>query len=842
MVSAVLKFIGSLLLTVGLVYVLNHQPGSLPYIGQKLQNSPAAMLPPLGKFLNPYGGFWQNAEGAVPLIMPKNALVGLRQEVKVVYDDRLVPHIFAQNQHDLYFVQGYVTASHRLWQMEFQTHAAAGRVSEIVGSRAIEFDREQRRKGMTYAAEKLVEALHEDSVAQLITQAYADGVNAYIKGLSAKNLPVEYKLLNYTPEPWTTLKSALLMKKMADDLTGQSNDIQLTNLAAVFGQQAAALLYPNYVEGQDPIIPAGTKWNFIPIAPPPLPAQTAPAKGASGYEPTNPTFPLPLPAAQPQTEPKIGSNNWAVSGSKTASGKPILCNDPHLQLNLPAIWYETHLHMPGLNVYGVTIPGGPGIVIGFNNHIAWGVTNAGVDVKDWYAITFKDTTKNEYQYNNGWKKTEKRIETMKVKFMPDVIDTVVYTHLGPVVYENYGPNKQNLALHWQAHEPSNDLRAFYLLNRAKNYADYAQALTYYECPAQNFVFADASGDIAIWQKGKYPLRYKQQGKFVLDGNLPQHEWQAYIPAEHTPNMRNPERGFVSSANQHPTDPTYPYYYQSNDFEFFRNRRINRQLTQMDSITPAQMQELQLDNYNLLAAESLPIILNLLKPDELDPAQKEAYNQLKSWDFVNNPDETAPALFEILWQKLLADIWDELLNRPDSLPMVYPDNGVTIQLMKKQPDNKFMDKANTPQPETLADLVKPAFVAALADYTKQSATNNAQPLTWANYKATSILHLARIDAFSVKNLHCGGNPNSVNATGKRSGPSWRMVVAFTPAGIQAQGVYPGGQTGNPGSPHYTRFVDTWAKGEYYPLRFVTSPDSLKVGEFIAVQNFTPILKN
>ncbi|OWY20907.1 penicillin acylase family protein [Sphingobacteriales bacterium UPWRP_1] len=841
MVSKILRFTGSLLVTCALVFVLGKQPGQLPVVGAKLQNSPAAMLPPLGKFLNPFGGFWQNAEAPIPVISPKTALEKLQAPVKVVFDDRLVPHIFAQNNHDLYFVQGYITASMRLWQMEFQTHAAAGRISEIVGSRGIEFDKEQRRKGLTYAAEKLVQMLGTDTIADPAVHAYTDGVNAYINSLSYRNLPVEYKLMNYEPEPWTTLKCALLQKKMADDLTGNSADIEYTNLATVMGKEAATLLYPQYLDGQDPIIPPGTKWNFTPVKPSGNnPATAQPAANKTGFAPVFPANGHSLQLPQPETEPTVGSNNWAVNGSKTLSGKPILCNDPHLQLNLPSIWFETQLTAPGINVYGVTIPGGPGIVIGFNDHIAWGVTNAGIDVKDWYTVTYKDSLKNEYKYNNSWKKTEKRIETIKVRSLPDVIDTVIYTHLGPVAVENYGPQKQNLALHWKAHDASNEFKTFYLLNRAKNYTDYEQALSYYECPAQNFAFADTDGDIAIWQQGKFPLRYKEQGKFVLDGSNPADEWQAYIPTAHNPHILNPKRGFVSSANQHPTDPTYPYYYQANDFEYYRNRRINRRLQEMDSITVKDLQQLQFDNYNLQAAESLPVMLRYLKPEELDSSQQAGLQTLQKWDFMNNPDDSAPALYEAFWQNLLTAIWDEINNRPDSLAMVYPENAVTIRLMDKQPDSKYMDIASTPEKETLKDLVKPAFVKAIANIVEWSAKNQ-QLATWANYKGTSVMHLARIDAFSVKNVQTGGNYGIVNATGKRAGPSWRMVVAYTKNGIEAYGIYPGGQNGNPGSPNYTQFLDKWAKGEYYSLNYYTNPDSLKAGQFLSITEFEPIKK-
>ncbi|QQS28111.1 MAG: penicillin acylase family protein [Sphingobacteriales bacterium] len=835
MIKSILSFTLSFFATILLIFLLNRTPADWPFIGKKLIGTPVAMLPPIGKFLDPFSGFWQNAEGLIPVLPSTQSLKALKAKVEVVFDERLVPHIYAQNEYDLYFVQGYVTASQRLWQMEFQTHAAAGRISEIVGINAIEFDREQRRKGMTYAAELLVEAMKSDTLVHNISNAYADGVNAYIRQLTYKNLPIEYKLLNYKPEPWSTLKSALLQKKMADDLTGNNSDIQLTNVAAVFGKSTADLLFPDFIEGQDPVIPAGTKWEFTPIEAKKPIVNTPDSTDTGCLFPINHQHLLP---PQPQTEPTIGSNNWAISGSKTKSGKPILCNDPHLQLNLPSIWYETQLTAPGVNVYGVTIPGGPGIVIGFNSDIAWGVTNAGVDVKDYYKITFKDNTKSEYRYDNQWKETTKRIEPYKVRYESEAIqDTVIYTHLGPVSFEDYGPDNLYLAMKWKAHQPSNEFKTFYLLNRAKNYNDYEEALTWYECPAQNFVFADKNGDIAIWQKGSYPVRYKEQGKFILDGSNPDHEWQKYIPNDQTPHIRNPQRGFVSSANQHPTDSTYPYYYQSNDFEFYRNRRINNRLSEMKDITPTDLQQLQLDNFNLQASESLPIMLGYLNPDELEEGELPIYQTLKNWDFFNNPDALAPSFYEVFWQNLLNEIYDEFNNRTDSLSMVYPENAVTIGLMKRLPAHQLMDNLSTPETETLAELVRPAFTKSIVALT-QWAIQNGKTSDWGSFKGTSILHLARIGAFSKTEVYCGGNYSIVNATGKRAGPSWRMVVAFTDNGVEAKGIYPGGQSGNPGSYNYTKFVDDWAKGEYYSLRFVPSSADFKAGEFVSLQNFIP----
>ena len=286
-------------------------------------------LPPLGRFLDPINGFYQNAapsytaDDSATFSMPQ-----LRQKASVLYDEDLVPHIEASNAYDLYFLQGYVTARHRLWQMEVQTHFAAGRLSEILGESMLETDRLTRRKGLPMGARAAVDAIMKDPASAEAVQAYADGVNAYISKLNYHALPFEYKLLNYTPEEWSPYKTALLLMYMAEDLSGYEVDLENTNLLRVLGRENFDLLYPDNLPGTDPIIPSGTPWDF---STKPLPAP------ATAYPNLNITDTLPKP------NPANGSNNWAVSGSRTRSGNPILCNDPHLSLNLPSIWFATQL-------------------------------------------------------------------------------------------------------------------------------------------------------------------------------------------------------------------------------------------------------------------------------------------------------------------------------------------------------------------------------------------------------------------------------------------------------------------------------------------------------------------
>ena len=783
-------------------------------------------VPPLGNFLDPFHGFWQDAENEDDDIPESISLKGLQGAVTIKYDSLLIPHIFAENEEDLYMAQGYVTAANRLWQMEFVTHVAAGRLSEIVGERALSFDRLQRRKGLGSSAEETLKLWEKDSVSDMLVKAYARGVNAYIQTLDYAAVPVEYKLLDYEPEPWTPLKSALLLEYMASDLTYHDADLENTNTVKLIGKKRFDFLFPVRTPGDDPVIPKGTKWDFKPIQVDTFHLDLSKAQLAPGEK-------------KLQSNPDNGSNNWAVSGAKTKSGNPILANDPHLGLSLPSIWYVVQLHGPHVNVLGATFPGAPNVIIGFNDSIAWGVTNAPRDVVDWYKIDFTNNERSEYLFNDIKLKTQKRIEKIKVRGGEVFDDTVVYTHHGPVVYDQHFPadtvenNYRGYALKWIAHEPSLGALTFYQLNHAHNYEDYKAALKNWVCPAQNFAFASASGNIAMWVQGKYPVKWKGQGEFMMDGSIPQEEWQGYIPFEQNAHVLNPERGFVSSANQIPVDSTYPYFVYDDHYEHFRNRRINDRLSQMRNITPKDMMNLQNDNYDLKASDILPLMLDTLDLAQFTASQQSAYEMLRKWDYNSNAQLAAPAYFDLWWDKLKDLMWDEF-NKGD-VQLRVPDDVTMINMMKQHPDDPYMDSQKTTAVETMSDLIRQSFAETVSELDAWQE-NHEEKLTWSNYKSTGIRHLLRIDAFSRPNIQIGGGAGMINATTSNHGPSWRMVVSLGKP-VRAWGVYPGGQSGNPGSPFYDNMITKWSKGQYYEMLFLQSENE-KPGKIILTQRMYP----
>jgi penicillin amidase len=521
-----------------------------------------------------------------------------------------------------------------------------------------------------------------------------------------------------------------------------------------------------------------------------------------------------LPVEPQKPDPGNGSNNWAVSGARTKSGYPILCNDPHLGLNLPSLWFEMQLSSPKLNVYGASFPCAPGVIIGFNDSCAFGFTNAGRDVRDYYAIEFRDATKREYLLNGKYEKTTFRVERYKIKNKPDFIDTVAYTVFGPVIFdEKYlGRNRDGkcYAVRWKAHDSSNELKVFSDLDRSKNYLDYVRAARSLHTPGQNIVFASKSGDIAIRAQGEFPAKWIRQGDFIMPGTDTSYMWQGMIPQAENPRMYNPERGFVSSANQVPADSTYPYYL-GGYYAPYRGLIINRKLSAMQNITPGDMMKLQTDNYNLFAEYVRPLLLRSIDEIRLSPEQRRYWNILKSWNLNNNADETGPTVFSVIFDSLKTVVWNDELA-----PLKHfatPTESTLADALLKDTAYEFLDNVNTPAKEGLHDDVLLALQKAVPVLQKAESENR---LIWSKFKDARITHLTRsVPALSRLHLNTGGGTYSINATKTTHGPSWRMVVHLSPE-TEAYGVYPGGQNGNPGSRYYDNFVDTWAKGEYYPL--------------------------
>ncbi|HEV9035890.1 MAG TPA: penicillin acylase family protein [Puia sp.] len=804
----IVPFLISLILTIGLIVCLNRQWG-------------VTKTPLLGQFLSPQHGFWQNAEPIGKDFGGDVKLEGMQGKGDVYFDENLIPHVFADSRTDACYIQGYLHARFRLWQMEFQVYAAAGRLSEILGPGAdnsiLKYDRSMRRLGMVTAARAALAAMESDSSVKADCDAYTAGVNAYISGLKASDLPLEYKLLNYMPEPWTNLKIALFIKYMAYDLAGADNDFELTNARSFFGKDEFARLFPAVQDSVDPIIPKGTLFQ------PPNVLPKMPRMADSLY--LNSTATVTDLELKPEKD--NGSNNWAVSGRKTNSGKPILCNDPHLSTNLPAIWYQMQIHTPSYNVYGVSFPGAPYVIIGFNDSCAWGVTNAGRDVRDYYSIRFKDESRREYWFNGAWKDAPQRIDTILVKGREPFYDTVSTTVFGPVMFDpgftGYSDvsSSHSYAVHWKPADTSDEIRTFSRFQSMHNYSDYKAALNTFRSPGQNFAFADKAGEVALWQQGEFPAKWNEQGLFVMPGEDSSYMWQGNIPEEENPHMvvSEHDRGFVSSANQLPADTSYPYYL-GDDYPIYRGLVINRKLNNSNSITAADMMAMQTSNYDIFAAMAKPMLLHNIQDLRLNEKAKNYLGIFSGWDLNDDPDEVAPTIFRYWWAHLEKDIFDDEYSKT-SLPMKRPYESTVLEALLRDSTWSFIDNVNTPEKETLRQVVTTAFLQAIPDLEEAASQGR---LAWAKNKDTWARHLLRLPALSRMHLPIGGGVHCINAAKQFHGPSWRMVVHLTTP-TEAYGIYPGGQSGNPGSPYYDTFIDKWAAGLYNTL-WVMSADDVK----------------
>ncbi len=788
-------------ITIVLIYFLDNQ---LTLNGSK--------TPRFGFFLSPQKGFWQNAEPANANFNGNFNFTQLLGKTEVYFDERLVPHVYAENEHDAWFVQGYLHAKFRLWQMDFQTYAAAGRLSEIMGDSSsgtnfLKIDKFFRRLGMVYGAEKTLHAMESDPQTKSACDAYTAGVNTYINSLDEKDYPLEYKLLNYRPELWTNMKSALLVKYMSYDLAGYEQDFERTNAKALLTKAQYEALFP-YVEDSTQLIitDALPKIKDQPVV-------TIPSTADSLYF-NYKALVAPLDSAI-KPDKNNGSNNWAVAGSKTKSGRPILCNDPHLGLNLPSLWYEMQISTPAFNVYGVSLPGAPNILIGFNNNCAWGLTNAERDVRDYYEIKFRDSTMQQYWYNGVWQNAEMRNEIIKIRSKPNDTEHIAITVFGPVMYDPHYPDKLHTnkyyACHWQAHNESNELGSILKLLRAKNYTDYLEATSTFECPSQNFVFADKPGDIAIHQAGKFPALWYRQGDFIMPGFDSSYAWQAYIPDSLQPVMHNPERGFVSSANQAPYDTKiYPYYIPAY-FSLYRGWLINRNLSFMQNITTDDMERLQTSFYNLLAEKALPVLLNNVSFSKLNKTEKNYLTVVSSWNLENDSASIGATVFKLWMDSSISKIYGDELNS-SGLPVPNVEPAALLKNIEKDSAKLFADDISTSEKETLEEDITAAFksIVPVLEKAKRDGV-----IEWGKFKDGGIAHLLKIPAFSRLHVNAGGGVNIINAFGKDHGPSWRMIVELTDD-INAYGVYPGGQSGNPGSKYYDDFINTWAAGKYYRI--------------------------
>lgn len=788
---------------------------------------PLGPIPSLGEFLSPATGYLRNGRFAATKKSPQHIkLKSIRDNITITFDIRGVPHVVAGNDLDLAFGQGFATARDRLWQMELQTAATAGRVAEMLGEKAVNFDIRQRKLGFLNAAiEEVAHIQEHDKEQYQILVAYSDGVNAYISSLDPADYPVEYKLLGTAPEPWTPVKCALFHKQMSWTLTQSYDEFRLTNALQKYTPSELENLYPTYFYGSSPIL--DTNIAQISSAPIPQPQQRQSAMAFDGILNLSET----PPSRKPSSEGTHGSNNWVMDGVHTQHGYPVLANDPHLDLKLPSIWYEIQLTAPGVNVYGVSLPGLPHVIIGFNEDVSWGITNAGSDVLDWYAMTL-DTSgpAPQYKVDGQWKPAIVKKEKIKIKNGGELNIDVLYTDFGPIAQE-FGLEKKNgntvstpFAMKWTGSTPSNEFRVFHRINRSRSVRDLKNSLRTYSVPAQNFILADKTGSIGYVQAGLFPIRSGQFGRYVLDGSQSANDWREFIPFSHLPQTWSPDRGYIASANQQPTNTPSPGY-SGGDWEFtsyLRGKRINNQLQEFTSNGPTELDDLKALQNDVLALRAqalVPLFVGWARAEKSSAKIAQALDLLSGWNFELNKDSAEATIWSAWWDTFYEKLWEEAFPAPNFKP---PSEDRTMELLLGDTTGGWPQTSQIRPFNKIPELALESLRTALEQikiFKEQKNSKNTFP-AWGDFRGTAIPHLARLAGFGIEHLPTGGNGETVNATTNSHGPSWRMVVTWKDAQPQAWGIYPGGQSGHVGSDHYANMVESWSQGTLDKLLFMT----------------------
>ena len=768
-------------------------------------------------------------------------LRGLHEPVEVITDRYGVPHIYAQNEDDLYFAQGYIHAQERLWQMELNRRIGSGRLAEIFGEVAIETDRFARRLGMHRAAAAAAGQLPEHSKHILdVYAAYAQGVNAYIKH-NRNNLPIEFTLLRFKPGPWEIKDSIQWSKVMGWNLGGNwETEVIRARIVAKLGSERAAKLEAGYDPNHPLIIPPGVEYQGINLG---MLEQYEQLKLLSGFG-------------------MLGaSNNWVVDGTMTTTGLPILCNDPHLGQQAPSIWYECHLVAGDIDVIGVSFPGTPGIVIGHNQDIAWGLTNAVSDVEDLYIENFNPQNPYQYEYMGKWEDAQVLREEIKVKgAIAPIIEEVRITRHGPILTSISQPVQKDLpsqdgkqgtggepvelplAIRWTGLEKHDIISAVQKMNRVTNWGEFHDALREWDEPPQNVVYADIQGNIGYVMAGAIPIRARGQALLPSPGWTGEYEWEGYIPFDELPQTFNPEQHFIATANNRVVDDTYPYYITNEWRNGYRAQRIRDLLTSKGKLALSDMANIQADQYSLPAVEIVPHILKLKGDTALE---KSALDVLRTWNYILAPDSAAAAIYTMFLFKLERIVFGAWLGDEETLMHSYLGVSTTvlalencyssrskpllIRLLNEHNDSWFADSVIYNGPNSWDEALTRAFQAAIEELQEKLGSDVSRWKYGAIHKMTYSHPLGMIKPFDrifnrgpypvggdIDTINMGASlPNQLDTV--ITVPSYRQIVNLAELKASLSGLAPG-QSGHPASKHYADFIKPWLNVEHHPQLF------------------------
>jgi penicillin amidase len=684
-------------------------------------------------------------------------LIGpVAQRVTIARDALGVPHITAASEDDAFFAQGYVVAQDRLFQMDGLRRLAGGNLAEIVGPAALELDRDSRRLRMRRIAEVAYASLPLQDRAPLA--AYARGVNYFIE-THLHNLPIEFTLLGYQPRPWSVVDTILIGLHMYRDLTTTWRDEILKRDMLAAGDRA--------------------KVNFL--------------------------FP---PRSGGELQP--GSNSWAVSGAHTASGKPLLCDDMHLEYSIPGIWYMVHLQAPGLDVTGVSLPGTPSVIVGHNQRIAWGVTNLHFDVQDLYIETF-DLRTGRYLYRGQFEQAHQEREIIPVKGAPAVEMPLWVTRHGPLYIDDA---REHLALRWAAAEPGRFQFPFPEINRAGNWQDFTRALSRFPGPAQNFVYADVDGNIGYHATGLLPIRKGYTGDVPVDGSSGENEWQGFIPFEELPSFYNPPQGVVVTANQNPFPADYPYAVNGNFASHYRSRQIRDLLMARNGWRAADMLTVQKDVYSAFSQYLAQAIVEAYDRHKAQHAgMQDAVQLLRGWNGQMDKDGAAPLLVTLTYEHLRTLIARSASPVAGARYTYQMAPAVVETLLRTRPAGWFADWDET---------ILNSFAQGLEDGHR---TQGRDPSRWVYGKHQPLLlgnpvgrHLPLVAGlFDIGPVPMSGSPTTVKQYTGGLGPSMRLDADLADWDRSLlEGTT--GQSGQVLSRHYKDQWDSYYYAQSFPMQF------------------------
>jgi penicillin amidase len=745
---------------------------------------------------------------------------GLEEDVSVVRDEWGVPHIYAATSHDLFFAQGFVHAQDRFWQMEFSRRAGSGRLSEVLGEAALESDRFIRTVGWHRTAARELELLDQASMAAL--EAYAEGVNAYIAS-KGRDAALELAVLRLTGaridvQPWTPLDTLCWAKVMSWELGGNmQSELLRAHIAAVLGTRAVEEIAPPYPEGHPIIVQEALSEATIRAVP-----EAAFSAQAFG-----------------QGEGR-GSNGWVVAGSLSETGMPILANDPHLGIQMPSIWYEIGLHCDPVgegcpfNVAGASFAGAPGVIVGHNDHVAWGVTNLGPDVQDLFVEKVNPADPNQYEYRGQWLEMEIVREEIQVagRDEPEVVLARITRH-GPIINDVIGGTEdewalgwQPLALSWTALQPGSLIRSVLALDQAEDWSGFRDALSHWDVPSQNFVYADVQGNIGYQAPGRIPIRASGDGSTPAPGWTGEYEWVGYIPFDQLPYSYNPPQGYIVTANNRVVGPEYSYTITTDWAPGYRARRIVELIEAQTALSAADMEAIQLDCSPIYAERVLPHLTELSSDDE---TIQRALELLGSWDGRASRDSAGAALFEAFRLNLVDqtfgdEMGDQLAARAAPTAMV-----ALVDLLA-EPDSHWFDDVTTPEVEGQEQTLVRALEEAVAELS-EILGDDMNDWRWGNLHAAEFRHqclgecgIGLVESvFNRGPFEVDGTIATVNNTGYSPSdpyavvvlPSYRQVIDLSDL-TRSVSMHTTGQSGHPFHEHYDDMIDPWRNGDYHAM--------------------------